>query len=490
MSFRPCWRCFLRASDLSTSIWQPSPARLSASAAPFSTSTSSLTNASADRSTAFRAKVFNLKKEKPKNDVRAKRPAPGERKAYRKRIILSNTNALPIYGMEDFTVENMCKQESKGMVLGIPGNNVDQLRAVEAFKPTQAWGMFRRPGMLVRNETVEYAKLLEELQSQGKSLRRVLVGERGSGKSVMVLQAMTMAFLKGWTVINIPEAQELIIGHYDYAPLSGSSPLLFIQKSYTARLLSQISRSNPQLETLRLSSTPPSNFPIPIPANISLARLAGLGASDPEIAWPVFQLLISELTLPNSSIAADDQKRPPLLFTLDSLANAMKDQTAYMTASFKPIHAHDLTLLKTFMDYLSGASPLPNGGLILAATSASNPPPNPSLDLALAKLETHSASQSSAPSPDPYNPSPATPNPFYTYDQRVMDIFEGPNGGQVEVQRLPGLSKEEAKGLMEYWAKSGILRQDVDERLVGEKWSLSGGGIVGELERGCIRMRI
>ena len=161
-----------------------------------------------------------------------------------------------------------------------------------------------------------------------------------------------------------------------------------------------------------------------------------------------------------------------------------------MTASFKPIHAHDLALLKTFMDYLSGASPLPNGGLILAATSASNPPPNPSLDLALAKLETHSASQSSAPSADPYNPSPATPNPFYSYDQRVMDIFEGPNGGQVEVQRLPGLSKEEAKGLMEYWAKSGILRQDVDERLVGEKWSLSGGGIVGELERGCIRMSI
>ena len=107
-------------------------------------------------------------------------------------------------------MENMCKQESKGMVLGIPGSNVDQLRAVEAFKPTQAWGMFRRPGMLVRNETVEYAKLLEELQSQGESLRRVLVGERGSGKSLMVLQAMTMAFLKGWTVINIPEGTHLL----------------------------------------------------------------------------------------------------------------------------------------------------------------------------------------------------------------------------------------------------------------------------------------
>ena len=263
-----------------------------------------------------------------------------------------------------------------------------------------------------------------------------------------------------------------------------------MQKTYTAKLLSQISRANPHLESLQISSsTPPSNFPISIPANISLARLAGLGASDPEIAWPTFQLLISELTLPNSSIAADDQKRPPLLFSLDSLAHAMQDRTAYMTASFKPIHAHDLALVKVFIDYLSGASLLPNGGLVLAVTSDSNAPPKPSLDLALAQLEAGSASQSSAQSADLYNPSPTTPNPFFAYDKRVMDIFETAKGG-VDVQRLHGLSKEEAKALMDYWAQSGILRQDVDERLVGEKWSLSGGGVVGELERGCFEMRI
>lgn len=208
MSLQPCWRCLLRASESSPSILQLSPARMSAFAAPFST-TSSTSSLAATKLQALpprgTKKTFTKKKQKPKTDVRAKRPAPGERKAYRKRIVLSNTNALPIHGMEEFSVENVCKQESRGVVLAIPGDTVDQLRAVDAFKPTQAWGMFRRPGMLVRNETVEYAKLLEELQSQGKSSRRVLVGERGSGKSLMALQAMTMAFLRGWTVINIPE---------------------------------------------------------------------------------------------------------------------------------------------------------------------------------------------------------------------------------------------------------------------------------------------
>ena len=107
--------------------------------------------------------------------------------------------------MEDFGVESLGHEQLRGKVLGIPGLLVDQLRAVDAFKPTQGWGLFRQPGMLVRKETVEYGKLLEELQNNGKSLRRVLVGDRGSGKSLMALQAMSIAFLKGWTVINIPE---------------------------------------------------------------------------------------------------------------------------------------------------------------------------------------------------------------------------------------------------------------------------------------------
>lgn len=43
---------------------------------------------------------------------------------------------------------------------------------------------------------------------------------------------------------------------------------------------------------------------------------------------------------------------------------------------------------------------------------------------------------------------------------------------------------------MEYWAKSGLLRKSVDETLLGEKWALSGGGVVGELERASFSMMI
>ena len=81
------------------------------------------------------------------------------------------------------------------------------MRAVEAFKVAQGWPLFRRPAMLMRKDTFDMATEIENISigTRGNTIRRVFVGERGSGKTTMLLQAMTMAFLKGWVVINIPE---------------------------------------------------------------------------------------------------------------------------------------------------------------------------------------------------------------------------------------------------------------------------------------------
>ncbi|KAL8950826.1 MAG: hypothetical protein Q9222_003173, partial [Ikaeria aurantiellina] len=154
-------------------------------------------------------KSLVIKKKKKTVENRARRPAPGERKAMRKRIVLSNVNALKVPDMQDITAENMYDRRLEGQVLGLPEQIVDQLRAAEAFKPTQGWKMFWRPGMLMRRETVDMGKTIAEMSDTDpttrKSIRRILVGEKGSGKSIMLLQAITMAMLKGWTVIHLPE---------------------------------------------------------------------------------------------------------------------------------------------------------------------------------------------------------------------------------------------------------------------------------------------
>ncbi len=178
---------------------------------------------------------------------------------------------------------------------------------------------------------------------------------------------------------------------------------------------------------------------------------------------------------------------------MDSLAHALKPDTAYRTASFKPIHALDLAVVDIFMGFLSGKTKLPNGGLVLGVTSASNTQRNPSLDLALSQLQPPAAQQLptlAIPDPNHHNSISLQGNPFTSYDPRVLSVFQNSSPGKVEVQEVKGLSKEEARGLMEYWARSGLVREVVSEGFVSEKWSLSGGGLVGEMERGVLGGRI
>lgn len=152
--------------------------------------------------------TFTVKKKKRPADSKGKPPAPGERKAMRKRIVISNTNALEVHGLQELSVEDLANPELQGTVVSIPNQVVDKLRAIEAFKTTQSWGLFKRPSMLVRPETTDLGTMFEHLsmvEEEGKTTRKIIVGEKGSGKSFHLLQAMVMAFLKDWVVIHIPE---------------------------------------------------------------------------------------------------------------------------------------------------------------------------------------------------------------------------------------------------------------------------------------------
>ncbi|KAL8719725.1 MAG: hypothetical protein Q9225_003295 [Loekoesia sp. 1 TL-2023] len=486
MASSACWWCLSHTSPQHTLRGVTTRYRLPihVSTVTFSTTSSAQLPLPPKKSTGPKVvpkkgtKTLIIGKSKRAPENRSRRPAPGERKALRKRIVLSNVNALEVPSMQDINEENMYDQGLEGQVLGLPGPIVDQLRAVEAFKPTQGWGMFRRPGTLMRRETLGLGKLIAEMSSGGrphKTVRRILVGERGSGKSMMLLQALTMAMLRGWTVINLPEAQDITIGHTPYTPLPSSSPTQYIQPAYLSRLLRQISTANPHLSDLQLSQPPSqSTVPIPIPPNISLARLASLGASDPDIAYQIFDLLIKEILAPG---------RPPVFLGLDGLAHAMQPGTGYTAPNMKPIHPHDLVILNWYLSFLSWKADLPNGGIIMAATSQSNAPRVPALDVALSQLEGDYTTRAGQVVPKKER------IPLMRYDERVLQVLKG-NKGKIDVQRLEGLSKEEARGLLEYWAKSGMVRERVSEGFVGEKWAVSGGGVVGELERAVVRMRV
>lgn len=160
---------------------------------------------------------------KKQNIVPVKKPNPGERKAFRKRIQLSNNSALPVPNLETLEAGTMSKSDNSGKMFAIPDQVVDQLRALEAFKTTQTWNLFRQPHVLVRKETVELMSKLEDSAAKKEALKCVLTGSRLSGKSLALLQAMSYALMNEWVVINIPE------GLFFGSSPSGNSLLIVCQ---------------------------------------------------------------------------------------------------------------------------------------------------------------------------------------------------------------------------------------------------------------------
>lgn len=201
-------------------------------------------------------------------------------------------------------------------------------------------------------------------------------------------------------------------------------------------------------------------------------------ARESDQAWPVFSALKYELF----EVKADGtgRPRPPILFALDGLSSIMR-VSDYRAINFDLIHSHDLVLVQMFVDILSGKTPLPNGGAVIGATSRNNAARNASMELAINRqLERQAQVPEEKLTPrDPY---------CRKYDERTDQVME--NTG-LEVVNVRGISKAEARALMEYWAASGLLRAQVNEKTVSEKWITGGNGIIGEMERaGLLTLRL
>jgi small subunit ribosomal protein S29 len=205
-----CWKCLARPCATSSS-------RICSvvSSKSFSTTSPKLVGGPKPFKKSAPAGVkqsLKIKKKTPQKTT-GRPPASGERKAMRKRVVLSNTNALEVSGMQEFNkdlVGDMLEggEEQKSLacnVVALPGETVDTLRAIDAFKPTQGWGLFRKPGLLIRQESVELTRALVSAEDEKSTLRYVIEGSKGSGKSMMLLHAQAVAIARGWVVLHLPE---------------------------------------------------------------------------------------------------------------------------------------------------------------------------------------------------------------------------------------------------------------------------------------------
>ena len=219
----------------------------------------------------------------------------------------------------------------------------------------------------------------------------------------------------------------------------------------------------------------------PLKAGLSLRDLALIGANDQNQAWPVWQAFWQELTQTANSA---ETSLPPILIAIDGLDHWM-GLTRYRSAEYELIHAHQFTLIRDFVSMLfaqPSASHLANGGMILAATSGSNVPTLPHFRVLIQQLTARASGLEVTDQEFPM------PKPYQKADERVLKLLGGSE--ETTVQTLKGLSRDEARGLLEYFARSGILKESITDSNVGEKWTLSGGGVIGEMANLSKRVRV
>lgn len=269
-------------------------------------------------------------------------------------------------------------------------------------------------------------------------------------------------------------AQELTTASTEYGPIPDTKPQQWMQPNYALRLMASIREANKGILDTIYTTRSYEDFTNPVVEGATLNTLIE-SAREADQAWPVFSALWYELFGVKADL--DGKARPPILFALDGLGYIMRTSD-YRSQAFEPIHSHDLAIVRMFTDVLSGKAALPNGGAVLAATCRSNAARNASMELAISRQLARQAGDELPPR-DPY---------CRKYDPRVDEVMEDTG---LQVVDVKGISKPEARALMEYWAASGLLRARVDETTVSEKWMTGGNGIIGEMERvGLLTLRV
>ncbi|KAI5795703.1 mitochondrial ribosomal death-associated protein 3-domain-containing protein [Geopyxis carbonaria] len=459
MLLTPAWRHSLRAP---ASLLRPAfrPLRPLSTTAPLAAGVKAQKAAPAG---GRRAQVHGFGKKGGPGDAPKKAAfAEGERRALRNRIVLSNTNAPPV-DLEPLSLRNA----AAGEVYTLADADVDRLRALQGFRRGQFWGHFAAPSVVVREECVVLREEMERAVGQGeaqvqgegavegaqvatKTARVVLDGVGGSGKSIVMLQAMVWALQMGWVVLNIPNAQDLVLGHTDYDHDAATN--LWSQREYTCTLLSKTLAGNKALleahalpAPLKLGSHPPLT---------TLAALCSAGAKDPLISHEAFTALLQELETSASA--------PPVLFACDGF-NHLALPSKYRTPEFTPIHAHDLALPAAFVAFLNGARSFASGGLVLAATTA-----------ACARTEALEFALRNEALPA-----------YSKLDSRIAPSVEG-----AAVLRMDAMGRNEAEALLEYCRRSGLVprRERLPESEVTERIAVA-GGLPAEIVRGAVRIR-
>ncbi|KAK7205436.1 mitochondrial ribosomal death-associated protein 3-domain-containing protein [Myxozyma melibiosi] len=242
------------------------------------------------------------------------------------------------------------------------------LKSNTAILPKQYFNLFSEGATIVREATKELQNTLADVTESLTSAKSVvLTGPSGSGKSVVLQQAVAIAHQLGCLVIHISDVEDLIDGSHDYKfdPETG----LYDQPMYAKRLLRKIcaaydlrtKKENPLFQHTLLNSYTfhgeRGSLTTLQAGEATIQDLILAGAENSENAIIGLKGLFAEL---------ESQKIPTFL-SIDNLSVLAESYyTQYRSAEFEKLRHPSFWLTKTIVDYVSGAREFASGFTVAA----------------------------------------------------------------------------------------------------------------------------
>ncbi|KAG8956068.1 37S ribosomal protein S23 mitochondrial [Tulasnella sp. 419] len=307
------------------------------------------------------------------------------------------------------------------------------------------------PFSVIRQPTVSLLDALDKAAQppHGQGTRLVLAGEAGSGKSILMMQAVDYCSKDGWIVLYVPHASSWVNSttpyKYDYRSQT------FHQPALAADILTNMLKFNKD-KISKMKSLVDLILPgahgstTTISQGSTIENLVNTALRDtqhaPQILVAVLDILAKQTT-------------HPVLFAIDEF-QALYNESRYRDPQFKIIKSYNLSTPRLFLEYASGKRPLARG-MVLGSLSLSSPQyPVP--------LELHESLE--LPHVEGRKPGPYVPR-----SEDLLSYAEG-----LKAFNVPNaMSTAEAASLLDAWNKKKLFHSELNDTFFHTKYVETGG---------------
>ncbi|KAG9069405.1 37S ribosomal protein S23 mitochondrial [Linnemannia hyalina] len=340
--------------------------------------------------------------------------------------------------VEEFLPSTATK-EHVGQVLGFPSTVIPAL--AQTAYPTllnEQFELIKPAALVVRESTVSFLEKVDKaMKTPSSQSRIVLTGEAGSGKSALLLQTVSHCLSAGWIVIYVPKATTWMNSSFAYNKVANTTS--FVQPLLASNLVGQIQNVNKSVLDKITTSETAMVGRHEVEKGTKLSALLEVGVKDQFAAQDVMEVFMKEIGAQNGI---------PTLVAVDEV-NSFFRPTQYLSQDGKELDPEHLKLSKLFLNYISGKSTFKHGAVVAATSNTLLANKSEVLDVTLGVKEV---------------------SPYKRLSQTILPWTQGLTSVEV-----PNYTREEAKGVFDYYKKANIFFDAASEPFFLNKFITSNG---------------